>query len=151
MQAEPGQNDHVREARLQHIGAGARLCRRNMTAVGVQENSAQETAYRAKRQRTITAVQECWLEEGAVVPVLRRLTAELGPYEDPAETGAFAVVTHMSEAFCIRLVFAAKFTRWHAIGGDLSDEETEKRFEGFITCPQRPGPDGRTRPCETGQ
>ncbi|MFD9516945.1 hypothetical protein [Streptomyces sp. NPDC059979] len=124
-----------------------------MTAVGVQENSAQETAYRAKRQRTITAVQECWLEEGAVVPVLRRLTAELGPYEDPAETGAFAVVTHMSEAFCIRLVFAAKFTRWHAIGGDLSDEETEKRFEGpagrgaarlagsCADCAGRPRPD----------
>lgn len=79
MQAEPAQNDHAREARLQHTGSGARLCRRNMTAVGVQENSAQETAYRAKRQRTITAVQECWLEERAVVPVLRRLTAELGP------------------------------------------------------------------------
>ncbi|MFE5561568.1 hypothetical protein [Streptomyces sp. NPDC056544] len=151
MQAEPAKSDHDREARLQHMGAEARLCRRNATAVGVPEDSAQQTAYRAKRQRTVAAVRKCWLEEGAVVPVLRRLTAELGPYEDPAETGALAVVTHMSEAFCIRLAFAAKFSRWHAIGGDLSDEEAEKRFEGFITCPQHPDPDGRTRPCETGQ
>ncbi|MET9693147.1 hypothetical protein ABZY81_32680 [Streptomyces sp. NPDC006514] len=72
MQAEPAKSDHDREARLQHTGAEARLCRSNARAVGVPEDSAQETAYRAKRQRTVAAVRECWLEEGAVVPVLRR-------------------------------------------------------------------------------
>lgn len=108
------------------------------------------SAYLARRRRIVAAIRECWLEEGSVAPVLRRLTEELGPCEDLGGT-AFAVVSYMSEAFCIRLSFAKKFTRWHASGGDLSDEETEKRFEGFITCPQSPGPGGRTRPCETGQ
>ncbi|MFK0017367.1 hypothetical protein [Streptomyces sp. NPDC091027] len=81
--------------------------------------------------------------------MLRRLTQELGPPADEGGT-AFTVVNYMSEAFCIRLSFTMKFTRWHGIGGDLSDEETEERFEGFITCPQRHGPgSGQPRPCET--
>ncbi|MFF5489654.1 hypothetical protein [Streptomyces virginiae] len=148
MRPEPTRDEQDGDARLQRIGARARQCWGESEAT-LGPGSAEMSAYLARRRGVVAAVRECWLEEGAVVPVLRRLIEELGPSEDAGGT-AFAVVNYMSEAFCIRLSFAMKFTRWHAIGGDLSDEKTEKRFDGFITCPQYPGPGGGlSRPCET--
>ncbi|MGW4509869.1 hypothetical protein ACWENO_35045 [Streptomyces sp. NPDC004436] len=138
MRPEPARGGQERDARLQRIGDRARQCRAEVEAAP-GPGSAGMSSCPARRRRVVAAVRECWLEEGAVVPVLRRLVEELGSSEDMGGT-AFAVVGYMSEAFCIRLSFAMKFTRWHAIGGDLSDEETERRFGGFITCPRRPGP-----------
>lgn len=92
--------------------------------------------YEAERTRIIQSIRDCWVAEQAIVPVLRKLVAELSPSDDRAGT-AFQVVNYMACAFGIRLAMAGKFTRWHVIGGDLSDEETEKRFDGFISWPPR--------------
>ncbi|MER7842845.1 hypothetical protein ABTZ03_02730 [Kitasatospora sp. NPDC096077] len=91
--------------------------------------------YERNRSRIIDSIRDCWTSEQAVVPVLRKLVDELGPSDDRAGT-AFQVVTYMARAFHIRLAISGKFTRWHVIGGDLSDEEAEERFEGFIVWPQ---------------
>ncbi|MET8630869.1 hypothetical protein ABZW30_45530 [Kitasatospora sp. NPDC004669] len=93
--------------------------------------------YERNRRRIINSIRDCWNAEQSVVSVLRKLVDELGPSDDRAGT-AFQVVNYMARAFNIRLAVAGKFTRWHAIGGDLSDEETEKRFEGFIVWPPKP-------------
>jgi hypothetical protein len=90
--------------------------------------------YERNRSRIIDSIRDCWIAEQSVVPVLRKLVDELGPSDDRAGT-AFQVVHYMARAFDIRLSVSGRFTRWHVIGGDLSDEEAEKRFEGFIVWP----------------
>ncbi|MFH9798242.1 hypothetical protein [Streptomyces virginiae] len=90
--------------------------------------------YEEKRSRIIQSIRMCWIAEQSIVSVLRKLTDELDSSADRAGI-AFQVVNYMARAFGIRLAVAGKFTRWHAIGGDLSDEETEERFKGFIVWP----------------
>ncbi|NXY95191.1 hypothetical protein HYE82_12495 [Streptomyces sp. BR123] len=90
--------------------------------------------YEEKRSRIVQSIRMCWIAEQSVVSVLRKLVAELGPSDDRAGI-AFQVVNYMARAFDIRLAVAGKFARWQAIGGDLSDEETEERFKGFIVWP----------------
>lgn len=92
--------------------------------------------YERNRSRIIHSIRDQWIAEQSVVSVLRKLVDELGPSSDRAGT-AFQVVNYMTQAFNIRLAVAGKFTRWHAIGGDLSDEDAEKRFEGFIVWPPK--------------
>ncbi|WP_126642722.1 hypothetical protein [Embleya hyalina] len=94
----------------------------------------EDEEYEKSRSRIIQSIRSCWIAEQSVVPVLRKLVDELGSSDDRVGT-AFQVVNYMAWAFDIRLAIAGKFTRWHGIGGDLSDEETEVRFEGFITWP----------------
>lgn len=76
----------------------------------------------------------------------RRARPVRGPGRDRLHRGQL----HVRGRLC-PVVLRQEIHRWHAGGGDLSDEETEKRFEGVITCPRSPGPGGRTRPCETGR
>lgn len=90
--------------------------------------------YEEKRSRIIQSIRMCWIAEQSIVSVLRKLVTELGPSDDRAGT-AFQVINYMARAFGIRLGVAGKFARWHAIGGDLSDEETEERFRGFVDWP----------------
>ncbi|MFB7180620.1 hypothetical protein ACFCYI_23315 [Streptomyces sp. NPDC056257] len=90
--------------------------------------------YEENRSRIIQSIRMCWIAEQSIVSVLQKLVAELGQSDDRAGI-AFQVVNYMARAFGIRLAVAGKFTRWHGVGGDLSDDETEARFKGFIVWP----------------
>ncbi|GAA3077199.1 hypothetical protein GCM10020254_21560 [Streptomyces goshikiensis] len=77
----------------------------------------------------------CWVSEGSAISVLRLLVSTIGPRDDLGEV-AFGVVGCMHDAFEMSLWDAKRLSRWHAIGGDLSDEEIEERI-GSLT-PREP-------------
>jgi hypothetical protein len=83
------------------------------------------------RDETARILREYWIREGSIIGVLRLLVAELGPADDPGQT-AFGVVVCMEAAFDMPLRDAKRITRWHAIGGDLSDAEIEQRIGTLI-------------------
>ncbi|MEK2490919.1 hypothetical protein WN990_15290 [Kitasatospora purpeofusca] len=85
----------------------------------------------ADLDRTAAVLQECWLQEGSVIRVLRLLLEDLGPSDDVGET-AFGAVVSMHHAFDLSLGEAKRISRWHAIGGDLSDTEIEQRIGALV-------------------
>ncbi|GLX40526.1 hypothetical protein Sros01_65990 [Streptomyces roseochromogenus] len=90
----------------------------------------QET-YLAKRRRIVRRLQECWEREGSAISVMRLLVSEVGPREDQGEV-AFALIGCMHDAFDMSLWDAKRLSRWHAVGGDLSDAEIEERVGSLV-------------------
>ncbi|GLX23752.1 hypothetical protein Slala02_74340 [Streptomyces lavendulae subsp. lavendulae] len=83
--------------------------------------------YFTKRARIVRSLQEYWASEGSAIAVMRFLVSTIGPRDDLGEV-AFGVVGCMHDAFEMSLWDTKMLSRWHAIGGDLSDEEIEERI-----------------------
>ncbi|MFD8597816.1 hypothetical protein ACFV1L_22705 [Kitasatospora sp. NPDC059646] len=130
--------DNLRQALQQAASTAGRPGGGSAQTSGGPGGDLEAEEYERTRARVIRSIRGCWISERSVVAVLRKLVDELGPSDDRAGT-AFQVVTYMARGFGIPLAVAGRFTRWHVVGGDLSDEETERRFEGVIHWP----PDGR--------
>ncbi|GAA1069379.1 hypothetical protein GCM10009665_76700 [Kitasatospora nipponensis] len=87
--------------------------------------------YWEKRWPVALALHECWRQEGSVVAVARQVVSVLAPSDDHGQT-AFGLIGYVHDAFEMTLGQAKVFARWHAIGGDLSDIDFERRIGTLV-------------------
>ncbi|MDA5280033.1 hypothetical protein [Streptomyces sp. Isolate_45] len=87
--------------------------------------------YFAKRRGIVRNLQGCWEREKSGISVMYLLVSLIGPRDDIGEV-AFALIGCMHDAFDMSLWDAKRLSRWHVVGGDLSDAEIQERIGSLV-------------------